>query len=92
MTLVFWCKKQNLSDEAIKALSEIVPDMRLVQLGDVSETRANVTLDYADIIAFQRSSLPIELDRWIRKQPKVLVHEVDFNTFEFKKWEWLDES
>jgi len=91
MTLIFWCKKQNLSEGAIKSLSEIVPDKRLVQLGDVSETCANATLDYADIIAFQKSSLPPELERWIRSQHKVLVHEVDFNTFEFKKWEWLDD-
>ncbi len=89
MKSVFWVNFGNLSKEAVDALREIIPDVNLIQLNDVSQDEATSLLAIADFLAFQKGSLPPELDQIIRNRRDVIEHETDFNS-NFVEWSWYN--
>lgn len=83
---VLWVKKKNLTEEAIKALKEALGEIELFQLNDLegdilSQAEKFVSVD---IIAFQKGSLPPELESDCLSRPHI-IHEIDEN-FNFTRW------
>ena len=83
---VLWVKRTNLSEEAVKALKEVLGEIELFQLKDFEEDLQLQSEKFSsvDIIAFQKGSLPPELEGECVRRPHI-IHEID-SDFNFTRW------
>ena len=84
---VLWVNKKRLSEKAIEGLREVLEEVELFQLkdfeGDILALVEKFSL--VDVIAFQKGSLPPELQEECLRKPHV-IHRIDGN-FDFTRWE-----
>ena len=86
-TRILWVNKEDLSKKAIDALEEILGEIELFQLGDLEENPLAIAekFESVDIIAFQKSSLPPDLQESCLEK-RHIIHRIN-GDFHFIRWE-----
>lgn len=84
---ILWVNKKDLSEKAIEGLKEILGEVKLFQLKDFEGDSLKLAERFisVDVIAFQKGSLPPELqEECLERKHIIYITDGGFN---FARWE-----